>query len=198
MKAAPHVSGSRGQPNPRACPQLNHRVRLSSTARITAGSAGPSMLSKARPGNSIVTLPANGSVAVGIEDSTTCGASGSAAIVTGTRAVARFEPRDFSSPRSYCRFQRNTWLAFTPFARAIPATLAPGSNVSCTILSFSSTRRNTRRFRPETTGPSMRPIVGCRSSAVQMGRPDAYCAVLSLAGSSVAWRMIRHRSPDGA
>jgi len=30
------------------------------------------------------------------------------------RAVGRFEPRGFSSPRSYRRFQRDTWLAFTP------------------------------------------------------------------------------------
>lgn len=67
-----------------------------------------------------------------------------------------FAPRGFSSPRSYCGFQRNTWLAFTPLARAIPATLAPGSSVNFTILSFSSTRRNTRRFRPGTTVPSMR------------------------------------------
>lgn len=92
-----------------------------------------------RPGNSIVTLPVAGSAGAGIEDSTTLGASGSAAIVTGTSAVARFTPRGLSSPRSYCRFQRNTWLAFTQFARAILATLAPGSNVSFTILSFSST-----------------------------------------------------------
>lgn len=75
---------------------------------------------------------------------------------------------------AHCRFQRNTWLAFTPFARAIPATRALGSSVSFTILSLSFTRRNTRRFRPETTAPSMPPIVDCRSLAIQMGRPDAY------------------------
>src|SRR5579875_2332455 len=145
-KAAAHIGDPRGEPDTRACPQLDHRARLSSTARMTVGSAAPSMLSNARPGNSIVTLPTDGGAAVGMEDSISLGAAGSAAIVTGTRAVARFEPRGFSSPRSYCRFQRNTWLAFTPFARAMPATLAPGSSVSFTILSFSSTRRNTRRY----------------------------------------------------
>src|SRR5580692_9256508 len=56
VEAAPHVCNTGGEPDPRACPQVDHRVRLSSTARITAGSAAPSMLSSARPGNSIVTL----------------------------------------------------------------------------------------------------------------------------------------------
>ena len=123
-----------------------------------------------------MTLPTNGNVGV----SANFGASGSAVILTGTRALARFGPRGFSSRRSYCRFQRNTWLAFTPFASAIPATLAAGSSVSFTILSFSSTRRNTRRFRPATTAPSMGPIVGCSSPAVQMERPDAYDAKVTL------------------
>lgn len=59
------------------------------------------MLSNARPGNSILTLAADGRAAIGIEDSTTFGASGSAAIIIGTRAVIRFEPRRFSSPRSH-------------------------------------------------------------------------------------------------
>jgi hypothetical protein len=114
------------------------------------------MLSNARPGNSIVTLPAHGGAEAGVEDSTIFGTSGSAATVTGTRAALGFDLRGCNSPRSYCRFQRNTWLAFTPFARAIPATLAPGSSVSFTILSFSSIRRNTRRFRPDAIAPSMR------------------------------------------
>lgn|SRR6185437_12102633 len=124
--------------------------------------------------STIVTLPVAGSAGSETEDPTTFGASGSAAIITGTRAVPRYEPRGCNSPRSYWRFQRNTWLAFTPFARAMPATLAPGSSVSFTILSFSSTRRNTLRLRPETPAPPMPSIVGCRSPAVQMGRPDAY------------------------
>src|SRR6202034_4405722 len=67
-----------------------------------------------------------------------------------------------------------TWLAFTPFASAIPATLAPGSSVSFTILSFSSTLRKIRRLRIDDALASMRPIVSRRSSSVQMGRPDAY------------------------
>jgi len=132
------------------------------------------MLSSARPGNSIVTLPVDGSAGVVVGVSTNFGAASSAAIVTGTRAAPGFDLRTCNSLRSYCRFQRNTWLAFTPFASAIPATLAPGSSVSFTILSFSSTRRNTRRFRPGTGVASMQLIVGCRSPAVQMGRQDAY------------------------
>jgi hypothetical protein len=139
-----------------------HRVRLSSTARIKAGSAAPSMLSNARPGNSIVTLPADGSPGTGVGVSAGFGASGSDAIVTGTRAVSGFDLRTCNSPRSYCHFQRNTWLAFTPFASPIPATLAPGSSVSFTILSFSSTRRKIRRFRPDCAVPSMRPIISRR------------------------------------
>jgi hypothetical protein len=46
-------------------------------------------------------------------------------------------------------------LAFTPFAIAILATLAPDSNVNFTILSFSSTRRNTRCFRADAIALSM-------------------------------------------
>ncbi len=89
MKAAPHVGNAGREPDPRACPQLDHRARLSSTARITAGSAAPSMLSSARPGNSIVTLPTDGNVGV----SASFGASGSRAIVTGTKALPDFDLR---------------------------------------------------------------------------------------------------------
>jgi len=42
----------------------------------------------------------------------------------GTSDVADFDLRRCNSPRSYWRFQRNTWLAFTPLANAAPATLA--------------------------------------------------------------------------
>src|SRR3984885_8750816 len=174
VEAAPHVCNTGGEPDPRACPQVDHRVRLSSTARIKAGSAEPSMLSSARPGNSIVTLPVDGSAGVVVGVSTNFGAASSAAIVTGTRAAPGFDLRTCNSPRSYCRFQRNTWLAFTPFASAIPATLAPGSSVCFTILSFSSTLRKIRRLCPGNPVPSMRLIVGRPSSTVQMGRPDAY------------------------
>ena len=97
-------------------------------------------------------------------------------MVTGTSAVADFDLRGCRSPLSYCRFQRNTWFAFTPLASATLATLAPGSSVSLTILSFSSIRRKTRRFRLDDTLASMRPIVSRHLSHVQMGRPDAYAA----------------------
>ena len=43
-----------------------------------------------------------------------------------------------SSPCRYNRRQANTWLAFTPCARATQATDAPGSNVSSTTRRFSS------------------------------------------------------------
>jgi hypothetical protein len=74
-------------------------------------------------------------------------------------AATDLDLRACSSPLSCSRFQRNTWLAFTPFAKATLATLAPRSSVSFTILSFSSTRRKIRRFRPNDALASMRPIV---------------------------------------
>jgi len=61
--------------------------------------------------------------------------------------VTDFDLRGCRSPLSYCRFQRNTWLAFILLANATLATLAPASSVSLTILSFSSIRRKTRGFR---------------------------------------------------
>src|SRR5271157_5095712 len=45
------------------------------------------------------------------------------------------EPR---SPWRYCRRQANTWLAFTPCARATRATDARGARVSSKIWRFSS------------------------------------------------------------
>ena len=95
--------------------------------------------------------------------------SGTSATLTCTSAVAEFDLRGCRSPLSYCRFQRNTWFAFTPLASATLATLAPGSRVSFTILSFSSTPRKIRRFRPDDTLASMRTIVSRRSPRVQMG-----------------------------
>src|SRR5580700_1847919 len=52
--------------------------------------------------------------------------------------------------------------------------LAKRSSVSFTILSFFSTRRKTRRFRPDTNAPSTRPIVDCCSPAVHLRTPEAY------------------------
>ena len=66
------------------------------------------MLSKARPGNSIVIVPAHGSAGAGSETCSASGASGSAAMVTGTSAVTDLDLRGCRSPLSYCRFQRNT------------------------------------------------------------------------------------------
>ena len=54
-------------------------------------------------------------------------------------AVARF--RGFSRPRWYWRRQANTWLAFTPCARATRATEAPAAKVSSTIWHLSSRLR---------------------------------------------------------
>ena len=45
--------------------------------------------------------------------------------VTGSKAVVP-ETGSTNSPRSNARRQPNNWFAFTPFACAICATLAPG------------------------------------------------------------------------
>ena len=127
------------------------------------------MLSNARPGNSIVIVPALGSAHAGKEGASLACGRGSSATLTGTSAVAEFDLRGCRSPLSYCRFQRNTWFAFTPLASATLATLAPGSRASFTILSFSSIRRKIRRFRLDDAAPSMRPIVSRHLSHVQMG-----------------------------
>ena len=52
-EAAPHVGHSGHDPDMRVCRKRNHRFKLSSTARTNAGSAQPSTLTSARPGNSI-------------------------------------------------------------------------------------------------------------------------------------------------
>ena len=56
--------------------------------------------------------------------------------------IARFW--DFRSPRWYWRPHANTWLAFTPCARATRAADAPGAKVSSTIWRFSSGPRYCR------------------------------------------------------
>lgn len=53
--------------------------------------------------------------------------------------------------RSKARRHLNTWFAFTPWALATAATLAPGSIVNCTICRFSDTDRHRRTRRPEPT-----------------------------------------------
>ena len=133
----------------------------------------PSMLSNARPGNSIVIMPAHGWSGADFDAAAPSGASGPAAMVSGTSEVATFDLRGCSSPRSYCPFQRNTWLAFTPLAKATLTTLAPGSSVSF-IFSLSSNRRKIRRSRIDDVLAYMRPIVSQCSSPTQMGRPDTY------------------------
>jgi len=69
--------------------------------------------------------------------------------VTGSKAVAG-EACSANSPLLKARRHANTWLAFTPCARATNATLAPGSNVNSTMRRFSETERN-RRARPSAT-----------------------------------------------
>src|SRR5580704_6464880 len=60
---------------------------------------------------------------------------------SATRTASNPGTLFFSEPRSawrYCLRQANTWLAFTPCARATRATDAPGARVSSTIWRFSS------------------------------------------------------------
>ena len=64
--------------------------------------------------------------------------------VTGTSATLG----SLSSPRSNARRHLNTWFAFTPWACATWATLAPGFSVNCTIWSFSEIDRKRRTRRP--------------------------------------------------
>ncbi len=80
LKAAPEIGEPGGNPNPRACLQLNQRVKLPRTARTSAGSAPLSTLTRARPGSSMWVEPVDTATRVA-SGSTTL--SGSAATVTG-------------------------------------------------------------------------------------------------------------------
>jgi hypothetical protein len=70
-----------------------------------------------------------------------------------------------SSPCRYCLHQPNTWLAFTPCARATRATEAPDASVSSTMRRFCSTVRRRRstglsitaRFEVSTYPPKWTP-----------------------------------------
>src|SRR5258705_7096086 len=73
--------------------------------------------------------------------------------VTGSNAVDA-TAGSTSSPLSSARRHLNTWLAFTPLARATSATLAPGSSVNSTIWRFSAAERHRRTQRPELTSPT--------------------------------------------
>jgi hypothetical protein len=80
--------------------------------------------------------------------------------------------------RTYVRDDRSAgektapgvWFAYSPDHRGEH----PREHLTDFTGTFSSTRRNTRRLRRATEVPSMRPILGRRSSTVQMGTPDAY------------------------
>src|ERR1019366_3359341 len=67
--------------------------------------------------------------------------------ITGSRDVGAVAG-SFSSPRFSKRRHLKTWFAFTRFARATTATLAPGSNVSSAIRRFSDNVRQRRIGRP--------------------------------------------------
>src|ERR1039458_5193020 len=99
--------------------------------------------------------------------------------VTGSNAVDA-TAGSTSSPLSNARRHLNTWLAFTPLARATSATLAPGSNVNSTIRRFSATERHlrSRRTVPTSSESTMTPSSDSCPTQRQRGRLDAYlCAV---------------------
>ena len=82
----------------------------------------------------------------------------------------------FSSPRFSARRHLNTWLAFTPLARATSATLAPGSNVSPAIRRFSDTvrQRRTGRTDPASSATPMTSCSALHTDSCQRGTRDAY------------------------
>src|SRR5208283_3590446 len=80
-EAAPHIRDSRCNPDLRV--GWNHPRRLSNTARITAGSALPTTLTYAWPGNSICTAAED---AAGAAASSSC--AGSSWTTTGNRRTS--------------------------------------------------------------------------------------------------------------
>src|ERR1039458_5916950 len=97
--------------------------------------------------------------------------------VTGSKAVDA-AAGSTSSPLSKARRHLNTWLAFTPLARATNATLAPGSNVNSTIRRFSATDRHlrTRRSATAISDCTMTISSGPRPRQDQRGGLDAYAS----------------------
>jgi len=147
IETTPHVGHAGGDPNPGSRAQFDHLRKLSRIDLNNAGSAPLSTLINALPGNSMWIAPTVGCC---------CSAAGSRIsashaddTVTGSKAVAE-AAGSANSPLLNARRHANTWLAFTPCARATNATLAPGSNVSSTMRRFSATERHlrTRRSTP--------------------------------------------------
>ena len=114
--------------NPGSCAEFNHLHRLSRIERNNAGSAPLSTLINALPGNSMWIVPAVACC---------CSAAGSpisashgADTVTGSKAVVG-AAGSANWPLLKARRHANTWLAFTPCARATTPhwRLAPSSTL---------------------------------------------------------------------
>jgi hypothetical protein len=140
LKAPPQIRETCSDPYPCSGPQLDHRSRLSSTARTSAASTPFSTLTRARPGNSMWIDPD------GVIDGATSGAMtrfGSEVKVTGRSSVRRCLPAH-EAPFRYSYLHWKTWLALTPFSRATRAIDAPATSVASTMRRFSSPVRCTR------------------------------------------------------
>ena len=168
IKAATQIRHSCRNPDLRSRRKLDHLRRLSRIERTRDGSAPRSTLINARPGSSMLTMPPAG---VGTSSASLL-ASPRLATVTGISA----EQGSVSSPRSNARRHVNTWLAFTPCARATSATLAPGFSVNFTISSFSETDRHRRTRRPEfiSNSSAMSRSLRLTLSTARRGRAYAY------------------------
>jgi hypothetical protein len=152
IEAPAHIGHAGREPDPGPCWRKDHLRRLSSTQRNSAGSAPASAVMFALPTSSTWMAPPLRACSTAASSLRSGVLSSSAEIETGSNAVVLPEASS-NRPLSNKRRHLNTWLAFTSCARAISATLAPGSIVNRTIAAFSETDRRllTRRPGPATS-----------------------------------------------
>jgi hypothetical protein len=140
-EALPHVGVPRGQPDPHAGRNGDHRRRLVlasalSTADTVEVSTAPVIRIRPPVANSISTVPACSGDGAGKDRAVASGTGATATGLNTTGAAVRLH--------NSCR-HRNSWLACIPASRATSEATTPGSSAAATSRSFSARDHRRRR-----------------------------------------------------